>query len=209
MVEARVDGVLAKALEDKLEAVYNQLFAMATRASAAWWANIRVDGWPGLPHATAGHAGFPGASNKSPAVASSAIVRFANLTAPRDLGALRDAGSLLNALLSSDYRQWLAFVAAHGEQFKALGFEVQKATDKTRLLIDAPSAVIAQAIDVAELEVEGWIIDVIRSGLIQGKMNHVARTLLPTRSTYRTFGADQWKILGERLEQWNASLEVL
>ncbi|KAJ2804681.1 hypothetical protein H4S07_004176 [Coemansia furcata] len=176
------------------------------------------------------------ASDKSPAVASSAIVRFANLAALCDLdalaslpsvqelsqraGALGDAGSLLNALLSSDYRQWLEFVAAHGEQLKALGVDVQKASDKMRLLTVAsiaadslgqgvPFAVIAQAIDVAEAEVEVWIIDVIRSGLIQGKMNQVARTLLPTRSTYRTFGADQWKLLGERLEQWKASLEEL
>ncbi|KAJ2814372.1 hypothetical protein FBU31_007314, partial [Coemansia sp. 'formosensis'] len=176
------------------------------------------------------------ASDKSPAVASSAIVRFANLAALCDLDALAslpsvqelsqranalgDAGSLLNALLSSDYRQWLEFVAAHGEQLKALGVDVQKASDKMRLLTVAsiaadslgqgvPFAVIAQAIDVAEAEVEVWIIDVIRSGLIQGKMNQVARTLLPTRSTYRTFGADQWKLLGERLEQWKASLEEL
>ncbi|KAJ2836572.1 hypothetical protein FBU31_001338 [Coemansia sp. 'formosensis'] len=58
-----------------------------------------------------------------------------------------------------------------------------------------PFDIIAQAIDL------------ICSGLIQGKMNQVLRTLLPTRSTYRTLGADQWKLLGERLEQWKASLE--
>ncbi|KAJ2392724.1 hypothetical protein H4S02_000627 [Coemansia sp. RSA 2611] len=176
------------------------------------------------------------ANEKAAAVASSAIVRFANLAALCDLdalaslasvqelsqraGALGDAGALLNALLSSDYRQWLQFVAANGEQLTALGVDVQKASDKMRLLTVAsiaadslgqgvPFATIAQAIDVAETEVEVWIIDVIRSGLIQGKMNQVARTLLPTRSTYRTFGADQWKLLGERLEQWKASLEEL
>ncbi|KAJ2041911.1 hypothetical protein GGI03_001812 [Coemansia sp. RSA 2337] len=176
------------------------------------------------------------ASDKAVAVASSAIVRFANLAALCDLDALAslasvqelsqrnnalgDAGLLLNALLSSDYRQWLQFVAANGGQLKALGVDAQKASDKMRLLTVAsiaadslgqgvPFATIAQAIDVAETDVEVWIIDVIRSGLIQGKMNQVARTLLPTRSTYRTFGADQWKLLAERLEQWKASLEEL
>ncbi|KAJ2327867.1 hypothetical protein GGI00_004347 [Coemansia sp. RSA 2681] len=176
------------------------------------------------------------ASAEAGAVASSAIVRFANLPALCDLdalaslgsvqelsqrsGGLGDAGALLNALLSSDYTQWLQFVAANGEQLAALGVDVQKASSKMRLLTVAsiaadslgqgvPFATIAQAIDVAEADVEMWIIDVIRSGLIQGKMNQVARTLLPTRSTYRTFGADQWKLLGERLEQWKASLEEL
>ncbi|KAJ2823613.1 hypothetical protein FBU31_004224, partial [Coemansia sp. 'formosensis'] len=120
---------------------------------------------------------------------------------------LEDTGSLLHVLLSSDYRQWLEFMAVHSEQLKALGIDVQKASDKMRLLTitsiavsslgqGMPFAIIVQAINVAEPEVEVWIID-------------VACTLLPTLSTYCTFGADQWKLLGERLEQWNASLEEL
>ncbi|KAJ2745065.1 hypothetical protein GGI20_002474 [Coemansia sp. BCRC 34301] len=174
------------------------------------------------------------ASNRASEVATSAIVRFANLAAVCDLDALAslpsmqelsqqglgDAGCLLNALLSSDYAQWLQFVAANGDLIARLGVDAQKASDKMRLLTVAsiaadslgqavPFAAIAKAIDVDEANVEVWIIDVIRSGLIQGKMNQVTKTLLPTRSTYRTFGKDQWKMLAERLDQWKASLEEL
>ncbi|KAJ2827694.1 hypothetical protein GGI24_002586, partial [Coemansia furcata] len=44
-----------------------------------------------------------------------------------------DAGSLFNALLSSDHRQWLAFMAAHSEYLKAPGIDVQKTSDWMRL----------------------------------------------------------------------------
>ncbi|KAJ2489729.1 hypothetical protein GGI11_009246 [Coemansia sp. RSA 2049] len=101
-----------------------------------------------------------------------------------------------------------------------LGVDASKANDKMRLLTvaslaaenlgrDVPFGTVAQAIEVDEDDVEMWIIDVIRSGLIQGKMNQVSRTVLPTRTTYRQFGADQWKALGERLDQWKQSLEQL
>ncbi|KAJ2520087.1 hypothetical protein H4217_002268 [Coemansia sp. RSA 1939] len=168
-------------------------------------------------------------------VAASAIVRFANLSAVCDLdalaslgsvqelsknGGLGDAGKLLDALLSSDFKQWRGFAEANSEMLQRLGVDASKANDKMRLLTvaslaaenlgrDVPFGTVAQAIEVDEDDVEMWIIDVIRSGLIQGKMNQVSRTVLPTRTTYRQFGADQWKALGERLDQWKQSLEQL
>ncbi|KAI7824438.1 hypothetical protein BX661DRAFT_185325 [Kickxella alabastrina] len=172
---------------------------------------------------------------RSAEVASSAIVRFANLLAICDIdalaslasvqelnkrGALGDAGAVLNALLSSDFGQWAQFAADKAGALKALGVDAERAADKVRLLTvasvaaenlgqDVPFGVIAKAIGIDEDDVELWIIDVIRAGLIQGKMNQVARTVLPTRSTYRTFGADQWELLAERLSQWKKSLEEL
>ncbi|KAJ1994827.1 hypothetical protein GGI25_001488 [Coemansia spiralis] len=168
-------------------------------------------------------------------VASSAVVRFAKLSAVCDLDALAsldsvqelskldklgDAGALLDALLASDYKQWRQFAANKRDMLTGLGVDIERASDKMRLLTvaslaaeslgqDVPFATVAQAIEVDEDEVEMWIIDVIRSGLIQGKMNQVSRTMLPTRTTYRRFGAEQWSILAERLEQWKQSLEKL
>ncbi|KAJ2806818.1 hypothetical protein H4S07_003717 [Coemansia furcata] len=153
------------------------------------------------------HANSPSANDKSPTVVSSAIVHFANLAVLCDLGtlaslpsmqelsqctnALGDAGSLFNVLPSSDYCQWLESVAAYGKQLKTLGIDVHKASNKMCLVTMSGSGhalcLIVQAIDVAKLEVEVWIID----------------------STYCTFGADQWKLFGEHLEQWKASLEEL
>ncbi|KAJ2720788.1 hypothetical protein GGI07_004390 [Coemansia sp. Benny D115] len=173
--------------------------------------------------------------SEAAAVASSAVVRFANLAAVCDIdalaglpavrelsrsGALGESGALLDALLSSDFAQWQAFVAERGDQLKALGVDAERAADKMRLLTvaslaaerlgqDVPFSDVARAIAVEEDEVELWIIDVIRAGLMQGKMNQVARTVLPTRSTYRSFGPAQWQLLATRLDQWKASLESL
>ncbi|KAJ1822830.1 hypothetical protein LPJ56_000519 [Coemansia sp. RSA 2599] len=174
-------------------------------------------------------------SGRSAEVAASAIVRFANLPAVCDIdalasipgvqelskqGALGAAGELLDALLASDYKQWKRAVEEKRPALAQLGVDVDRAGDKVRLLTvaslaaaslgqDVPFAAVAEAIEVDDDEVEMWIIDVIRAGLIQGKMNQVSRTLLPTRSTYRSFGADQWQLLKLRLRQWKQSLETL
>ncbi|KAJ1798231.1 hypothetical protein LPJ59_002633 [Coemansia sp. RSA 2399] len=168
-------------------------------------------------------------------VAASAIVRFANVGAVCDLdalaslgsvqelsksGRLGDAGALLEALLASSFKQWREFAAANTAMLQRLGVDVDKASDKMRLLTvasvaaenlgsDVPFSTVAQAIEVDEDDVEVWVIDVIRAGLIQGKMNQVSRTVIPTRTTYRQFGADQWKAVGEQLDQWKQSLEQL
>ncbi|KAJ2827766.1 hypothetical protein IWW50_001728 [Coemansia erecta] len=168
-------------------------------------------------------------------VATLAIVRFANLSAVCDLDALASlasvqelskggklgaAGDLLNALLECDFTQWQQFAASNAEALAKLGVDVEKAGDKMRLLTvasiaaenlgeDVPFAKVSQAIGVDEEDIEMWIIDVVRSGLMQGKMNQVTRSLVPTRSTYRRFGADQWTLLAERLGQWKSSLESL
>ncbi|KAJ1880189.1 hypothetical protein H4R99_000908 [Coemansia sp. RSA 1722] len=168
-------------------------------------------------------------------VAASAIVRFANLPAVCDIdalasiscvqelskqGKLGDAGELLNVLLASEYKQWKQYCVDDASKLARLGVDVERAGDKVRLLTvaslaaenlgrDVPFAAVSEAIEVEDEEVELWIIDVIRAGLIQGKMNQVSRTLLPTRSTYRVFGQEQWKLLDQRLAQWKLSLESL
>ncbi|KAJ2867425.1 hypothetical protein GGI22_001060 [Coemansia erecta] len=168
-------------------------------------------------------------------VAASAIVRFANVGAVCDLdalaslgsvqelsksGRLGEAGALLEALLASSFKQWREFAEANTEMLQRLGVDVDRASDKMRLLTvasvaaenlgsDVPFSTVAQAIEVDEDDVEVWVIDVIRAGLIQGKMNQVSRTVLPTRTTYRQFGAAQWKAVGEQLDQWKESLEQL
>ncbi|KAJ2710304.1 hypothetical protein H4R19_003809 [Coemansia spiralis] len=177
-----------------------------------------------------------GASGEQAAeVAGSAVVRFANIAALCDVDALAGldgvqelhkagrlgaAGELLEQLLGSNYQQWQAFAQANAQTLETLGVDAAKAGDKMRLLTlasiaserlgeDVPFAEVAAAIDVDAEDVEVWIIDVVRAGLVQGKMNQVAGTLVPTRSTYRTFGDAQWKVLQTRLHQWRESLDAL
>lgn len=51
-----------------------------------------------------------------------------------------------------------------------------------------------------------WVIDVIRAGLVEGKLSQLNQTFLIHRSSYRVFGLDQWLEVSERLEVWKGTL---
>ena len=52
-----------------------------------------------------------------------------------------------------------------------------------------------------------WLIDVIRAGLVEGKLSQARQELLVHRSKYRTFGKAEWEELDSRLEDWKIALE--
>ncbi|KAF9692372.1 hypothetical protein EKO04_009443 [Ascochyta lentis] len=69
-----------------------------------------------------------------------------------------------------------------------------------------PYAKIANALQVPEEDVEMWVIDVIRAGLVEGKLSQLNQTFLIHRSTYRVFGENQWREVASRLDMWRNSL---
>ncbi|QDS72889.1 hypothetical protein FKW77_007623 [Venturia effusa] len=70
-----------------------------------------------------------------------------------------------------------------------------------------PYATIAKALMVPVEEVELWVIDVIRAGLVEGKLSQLNQQFLIHRSTYRVFGDNQWREVSSRLEMWRTSLQ--
>lgn len=70
-----------------------------------------------------------------------------------------------------------------------------------------PYATIASALGVADTEVEKWVIDTIRAGLIEGKLSQLRSEFLVHRATYRVFGEKQWAEIQGRLFVWRRSLE--
>ena len=56
---------------------------------------------------------------------------------------------------------------------------------------------------------ELWLIDIIRAGLVEGKLSQARQELLVHRSTYRTFGKEEWEELEARLDEWKVALEVV
>lgn len=68
---------------------------------------------------------------------------------------------------------------------------------------------LAQVLGVNVDDVESWVIDVIRAGLVSGKLSQVKRSFRVYRSTYRTFEREQWQSLEKRLTQWQSSIETL
>lgn len=50
------------------------------------------------------------------------------------------------------------------------------------------------------------MIDVIRAGLVEGKLSQLRKEFLIHRSTYRVFGNRQWHEVAGRLDMWRESL---
>ena len=68
---------------------------------------------------------------------------------------------------------------------------------------------IAKALQIPSEDVEMWVIDVIRAGLVEGKLSQQKQVFLVHRTTYRVFGEKQWREVATRLDQWKESLRAV
>ncbi|KAK2836830.1 hypothetical protein FQN49_006678 [Arthroderma sp. PD_2] len=66
---------------------------------------------------------------------------------------------------------------------------------------------IASALRIDRADVEKWVIDTIRAGLVEGKLSQLKGEFLVHRATYRVFGEKQWREVQGRLMVWRQSLE--
>lgn len=126
----------------------------------------------------------------------------------------------------ADYRQW---ASSNSGELTRIGVDAGIVEEKVRLLeiavlcskavesasatggsgAEVPYAAISQAIQVEETQVESWVIDVIRAGLVSGKLSQVTSAFRVYRSTYRTFGKPQWSLLESRLSEWDRTLDTI
>ena len=104
-------------------------------------------------------------------------------------GWLEKEGFDVGALVRKMRLLTLASLAASSGQARALTYEA-----------------IARALRVPEADVEVWVIDVIRAGLVEGKLSQLSKQFLIHRSTYRVFGDSQWREIAARLDMWKTSL---
>ncbi|KAF9450675.1 hypothetical protein P691DRAFT_700875 [Macrolepiota fuliginosa MF-IS2] len=70
-----------------------------------------------------------------------------------------------------------------------------------------PYTTIAEALQVDVSEVEKWVIDVIRAGLLWGKLSQTTQSLYVVRSSVRTFEKEQWEVLEKRILAWKSGLQ--
>ncbi|GAD96035.1 PCI domain protein [Paecilomyces variotii No. 5] len=70
-----------------------------------------------------------------------------------------------------------------------------------------PYSTIASSLRVPAEDVEKWVIDTIRAGLVEGKLSQLRSEFLVHRATYRVFGEKQWAEVQGRLMVWRRSLE--
>ncbi|KAK9475234.1 uncharacterized protein V1510DRAFT_410413 [Dipodascopsis tothii] len=65
---------------------------------------------------------------------------------------------------------------------------------------------ISSNLQINSSDVEMWVIDVIRAGLIEGKLSQLDQKLFVHRATIRSFATDDWANLKGRLDNWKSSL---
>lgn len=151
------------------------------------------------------------------------VTDFTPLTASDAIQAIRKSDSnlfdLLEIFSSDDYSSYLDFLETN--ELSSLGIEDSNAevlSTKIRLLTLATVAAssqtrsvsystIASALQVPSEDVEMWVIDTIRAGLVEGKLSQLKQEFLVQRATYRVFGEKQWAEIQGRLNVWRRSLE--
>ncbi|KAI8646480.1 hypothetical protein BD408DRAFT_359834 [Parasitella parasitica] len=123
---------------------------------------------------------------------------------------------LLDVFLNGTLSTYQTFSTAHTSLIK----DADKNIHKMRLLSlaslgsenlsrELTYAEIANNLQIPEDEVEMWVIDVIRAGLVEAKLNQLNRTVLVHRSIYRVFGKEQWKQLSSSLSAWKENLNEI
>ncbi|CAG8096574.1 unnamed protein product [Penicillium olsonii] len=153
------------------------------------------------------------------------VFDFTSLTASDAVQALRTSDSTLFELLeiftSDTLEAYETFVAATPLSSISGGVLAESADalqSKIRLLTltslasatpsrSLPYAAIASALRVPASDVEMWVIDTIRAGLVEGKLSQLKSEFLVHRATYRVFGEKQWSEVQGRLMVWRRSLE--
>lgn len=148
---------------------------------------------------------------------------FEDLTSLDSIQALRKSDQtwfeLLELYSSENFEDLQDFKEANGSFFSSNGLNEAVLDRKMRLLTLASLAAtqashtrtlayaqIAKALSVPAEDVEMWVIDTIRSGLVEGKLSQQKQEFLIHRSTYRVFGENQWREVASRLETWRSSL---
>lgn len=147
---------------------------------------------------------------------------FQDLTDLDSIQGLRDSDPIYFQLLehfnSETLDDYNDFKDEHDGWIEESGLDGAALNRKMRLLTLASMAAsagqtrslpyekIAKALQIPSEDVEMWVIDVIRAGLVEGKLSQQTQTFLIHRSTYRVFGDNQWREVASRLDMWRNSL---
>lgn len=127
---------------------------------------------------------------------------------------------LLDIFTEQDLEDYNDFREEHEGWIEKEKLDHEKLQRKMRLLTFAslaastpnreiPYSNIVKALQITPEEVELWTIDVIRAGLIEGRLSQSKKVFLLHRTTYRVFGEKQWRELGTRIDQYKVVVDRL
>merc|ERR1712070_92700 len=112
---------------------------------------------------------------------------------------------LLDLFSRQMYADYLAFSGrAEVKAFMAKhGIEHEACERKMRLLS------IASALHIGKDEVEMWVMEAIRNGLVNAKMDQIRELVVVSVCLERSFGTKQWACLKTSLSEWGDSVQGL
>ncbi|KIK40666.1 hypothetical protein CY34DRAFT_806962 [Suillus luteus UH-Slu-Lm8-n1] len=125
--------------------------------------------------------------------------------------------SLLQVFLNSGLPEFYSWLESHPAVLEKYELDRAQLERKIRLLSfaslgfahvghDLPYSEVASTLQIDLSQVEKWAIDVIRTGLLSGKLSQTTQSLHVYRSSARTFEREQWEALEKRLIAWKAGL---
>lgn len=154
------------------------------------------------------------------AIKAESIYDFDDLFAQEAVQSLKKSNSslftLLEAVATGDYA---AFKKIDQTVFASNNLDIAQIDRKVRILALARTAslattrsisykVLSSAIEVSDDQIEVWIIDAIRAGLLEGRLSQMLQSFTLHRATpVGKFGTDEWKIVEGKLSDWKASLK--
>lgn len=156
------------------------------------------------------------------AILSSNYFLFQDLRAIPSVQALSDShpvySQLLDIFAEQDLEDYNDFNEEHEGWVEKEKLDHEKLHRKMRLLTFAslaaatPSreieyAKITKALQIPQEEIEMWAIDVIRAGLVEGKLSQQRSMFLVHKVTYRVFGQKQYQELATRVDHWRSTLQ--
>lgn len=129
---------------------------------------------------------------------------------------------LLDIFSEQDLDDYVDFLDEHDNFLENESLDGDKLHRKMRLLTFATLAAhaqsntreieyktIAKALNIPSEEVEMWTIDVIRAGLVEGKLSQQRKVFLVHRATYRVFSDKQWRELDTRIQNMRQRLVAI
>lgn len=158
------------------------------------------------------------------AISSPTRFDFQDLRVLPSVQALSDSqpiySQLLDIFTEQDLEDYNDFREEHEGWIEKEKLDHEKLQRKMRLLTFAslaastpnreiPYSNIVKALQITPEEVELWTIDVIRAGLIEGRLSQSKKVFLLHRTTYRVFGEKQWRELGTRIDQYKVVVDRL
>ncbi|CAH0486832.1 unnamed protein product [Peronospora farinosa] len=122
---------------------------------------------------------------------------------------------LLEIVSTKTLKEFAAFQKSANGVFTENGLQEAELVDTMRLftLCSLPTGFqeisytdVATALDVKEENVEEWVVRAITAGLVNAKIDQLARTVTISSSLHRRFGIEQWKEMDAKLQLYKKNV---